>query len=76
MVQVYGYAVGKLPDILPRVVTETYDIHAGDDAVAVVSILPNYLLNYLLAVFCIGCFCIINLNLLMCCFILEYSSIR
>ena len=38
VVQVYGYAVGKLPDILPRVVSEAYGINAGDDAVAVVII--------------------------------------
>ena len=54
VVQVYGYAVGKLPDILPRVVTETYDIHSGDDAVAVVCfclIIFLILVVFVLAVF-------------------------
>ena len=48
VVQVYGYAVGKLPNIFPSAVIETYGIHAGDDAVAVVSILPILLLNLIL----------------------------
>ena len=37
VVKVHGYASGKLPNIFPDSIADTYGIQAGDDAVACVS---------------------------------------
>ena len=38
VVQVYGYAAGKLPNNFPRAIMEAFDMNTGDDAVAIVSV--------------------------------------